>query len=157
MVYDLDGNAGAHDRGVGHKTRWRRPTRPDELRPLYLVDAAAWRAGADERGPARIALRALSNATNERTAIACLLPDVPCGNSLGLLRPRAPSERPVRELAATAAVLGSLPFDWSLRLRLGGTNLNRFVLADCALPPLADDVQEELAQLTLRLLSLIHI
>lgn len=151
MVYDLDGNAGAHDRGVGHKTRWRRPARPDELRPLYLVDAAAWRDGADDRGPARIALRALSNATNERTTIACLLPDVPCGNSLGVLRPRAPSERPVRELAATAAVLGSLAFDWSLRLRLGGTNLNRFVLADCTLPPLDDDAADELAQLALRL------
>ncbi|MCK5945348.1 MAG: N-6 DNA methylase, partial [Planctomycetes bacterium] len=65
MIYDLDGNAAAHDRGVGHKTRWRAPADPDELRPLYLVAADEWQRGAAERGPARIGLRALSNATNE--------------------------------------------------------------------------------------------
>ena len=151
MIYDLDGNAGAHDGGVGRKTRWRRPSHRDELRPLYLVDAEDWLAGAAERGPARIALRALSNATNERTAIACLLPDVPCGNSLGVLRCREPSARPVRELAAYAAALSSLPFDWSLRMRLGGTNLNRFVLADCTLPTLDERAVDELARLALQL------
>jgi SAM-dependent methyltransferase len=151
MLYDLDGNAGAHDRGVGHKTRWRPPAHRDELRPLYLVDAAAWRSGTDRRPPARIGLRALSNATNERTAIACLLPDVPCGNSLGVLRPAADGDAPVRELAAGSAMLASLPFDWALRMRLGGTNLNRFVLTDCVLPRLRDDVRDELARLALRL------
>lgn len=151
MVYDLEGNAGAHDRGVGHKTRWRAPVAPDELRPLYLVDAETWRERAHERPPARIGLRALSNATNERTAIACLLPDVPCGNSLGVLRPSRETDAPVRALAAGAAMLASLPFDWSLRMRLGGTNLNRFVLTDCVLPAVPDDVRDELARLALRL------
>jgi len=151
MIHDLDGNAGAHDRGVGHATRWRRPTSDAELRPLYLVDAASWREGADARGPARVGLRALSNATNARTAIACLLPDVPCGNSIGVLRPRGHLEDPVRELAACAAALSSLPFDWALRLRLGGTNLNRFVLEDCMLPRLDDAAREELARCALQL------
>lgn len=153
MIYDLDPNAGAHDRGVGHKTRWRRPATIDELRPLYLVDAAAWRRAAVTRSPARIALRALSNATNERTAIACLLPDVPCGNSLGVLTPSddASTARPLRLLAATAAMLASLPFDWALRLRMGGTNLNRFVLSDCVLPKVSDAVRDELARGALQL------
>ena len=149
MIHDLDGNAGAHDRGVGHKTRWRRPTGPDELRPLYLVDADEWTAGAQARGPARIALRALSNATNARTAIACLLPDVPCGNSIGVLRTPEDREQPVRELAACAAALASLPFDWSLRMRLAGTNLNRFVLEDCVLPRLGEAARDELARAAL--------
>ncbi len=154
MIHDLDGNAGAHDRGVGHKTRWRRPTGPDELRPLYLVDADEWAAGAQARGPARIALRALSNATNARTAIACLLPDVPCGNSLGVLWTPEGHEQPVRELAACAAALASLPFDWSLRMRLAGTNLNRFVLEDCVLPRLDAAARDELARAALRLCAI---
>jgi len=153
MIYDLDANAGAHDRGVGHKTRWRPPTSVDELRPLYLVDAAAWRRDAASRAPARVALRALSNATNERTAIACLLPDVPCGNSLGVLTPAgdALGPRPLRALAGAAAMLSSLPFDWALRMRLGGTNLNRFVLADCVLPIVTDAALDELARCALQL------
>ena len=151
MIYDLDANAGAHDRGVGHKTRWRAPQDADELRPLYLVEAEPWRRAAAARPPARIGLRALSNATNERTAIACLLPDVPCGNSVGVLAPAEGSTQPVRDLAAAAAAIASLPFDWALRMRLSGTNLNRFVLTDCVLPQLSAAAQDELAQLALRL------
>ncbi|MEZ6037662.1 MAG: N-6 DNA methylase [Planctomycetota bacterium] len=152
MVYDLDANAGAHLDGTGHKTRWRAAL-PGELRPLYLVDADAWREAAATRPTARLVLRALSNATNERTAIACLLPDLPCGNSLGVIAPPPDEPRPLRALAASAAVLSSLAFDWSLRLRLGGTNLNGFVLRDCVVPRLDDAVTDELARAALRLCS----
>lgn len=151
MIYDLQVNAGAHEAGVGHKTRWRKPHDQDQLVPLYLVAAEPWRAGAEQRQGARIGLRALSNATNERTAIACLLPDVPCGNSLGVLTPRAPSTTPLREMAAATAMLASLPFDWALRMRLGGTNLNRFVLTDCILPVVDTALATQLARLALRM------
>ncbi|MFO1076740.1 MAG: hypothetical protein U1E73_03330 [Planctomycetota bacterium] len=151
MIYDLHPNAGAHRTGTGHATTWEPPRDPGDLRPQYLVAAAPWRRAAIHRDPGRIALRALSNATNERTAVACLLPDVPCGNSLGVLTPRACGDRPLRHLAAGAAVLGSLPFDWALRRRLTGTNLNAFVLADCVLPRLDEVAERELARLALRL------
>ncbi len=151
MIYDLQANSGAHDCGVGHKTRWRTPNGPDELVPLYLVAAEPWRRNKTTRFPARIGLRALSNATTERTAIACLLPDVPCGNSLGVLTPRKPGGTPLRQLAAATAMLASLPFDWALRMRLGGTNLNRFVLTDCMLPVVDEQRTTELAVLALRL------
>ncbi|MFY9346096.1 MAG: hypothetical protein WAT39_26635, partial [Planctomycetota bacterium] len=151
MQYDLQPNTGAHVGGTGHQTKWAAPVDPHRLGPAFLVAAAPWRAAALRRCRTRIALRALSNATNERTAIACLLPDVPCGNSLGVLEPRLHTSSPLRLLAFGAAVLGSLSFDWSLRLRLGGTNLNGFVLADCVLPRADDAVVAELATLALRL------
>jgi SAM-dependent methyltransferase len=155
MVYDLHPNAAAHASGTGHGTRWQPPAALDDLRPVYLVAAGPWRAAAAKRLPARLVLRALSNATNERTAVTCLLPDVPCGNSLGVLVPRAATATPLREMAAGAAVLGSLAFDWALRLRLGGTNLNRFVLEDCVVPRLDDATGHELAQLALRLCAVL--
>jgi hypothetical protein len=155
MVYDLHPNTGAHARGIGHATAWEAPADLCDFRPQYLVPAAAWRASAHERPRARIVLRALSNATNERTAIACLLPDVPCGNSLGVLVPRAPVALPLRAMAAGAAVLGSLPFDWALRLRLSGINLNGFVLEDCVLPRLDEATERELARLALRLCAVL--
>jgi hypothetical protein len=151
MIYDLRVNAAAHASGMGHKTKWRAPSHDDELAPLYLVAAESWRATASTRSAARIGLRALSNATNKRTAIACLLPDVPCGNSIGVLMPREEGPNPLLLLAAGTAMLSSLSFDWALRMRLGGTNLNRFILTDCMLPQVDSDTETELAQLALRM------
>lgn len=155
MLYDLQPNTGAHAGGTGHDTRWEPPVDPRRLGPAYLVAAPPWRAKALQRCRARIVLRALSNATNARTAIACVLPDVPCGNSLGVLEPRLHTVTPLRELAVGTAVLGSLAFDWALRLRLGGTNLNGFVLADCVLPRLDVATGDELARIVLCLCAVI--
>ncbi|MCA8976234.1 MAG: N-6 DNA methylase [Planctomycetes bacterium] len=155
MVYDLHPNTGAHRHGTGHATTWERPRRDDELRPQYLVSAEPWLAAGRDRPAARVVLRALSNATNERTAVTCLLPDVPCGNSLGVLTPRAATAQPLLAMAAGAAALGSLPFDWALRRRLTGTNLNGFVLADCVLPILDDDTATALARLCLQLCAVL--
>lgn len=155
MVFDLHPNTGAHRDGVGHKTTWARPAALDDLRPLYLVDAEEWRRDGRSRPPARVVLRALSNATNVRTAAVCLLPEVPCGNSLGVLTAREPGATPLRAMAAGAAVLGSLAFDWALRRRLTGTNLNGFVLADCSFPRLDARSETALARLALRLCALL--
>ena len=155
MVHDLHPNVAAHAGGTGHATTWCDVPTPDALRPVYLVDAAAWRAGAAQRSPWRLVHRALSNASNERTTLVCLLPDVPCGNSLGVLSPRALDTDSLRTLAATAAVLSSLAFDWALRVRLGGTNLNAFVLADCVLPRLDAATAHELAALALALCTIL--
>jgi hypothetical protein len=54
-------------------------------------------------------------------------------------------------MAAATAMLASLPFDWALRMRLGGTNLNGFVLSDCVLPVLDDQQTTHLARLALRM------
>jgi hypothetical protein len=150
MVHALDPSGGAHAAGRGNRSTWRAAA-PGELRPAFLVDAAAWRERARQRATPRVVHRALSNATNARTMLSALLADLPCGNSLGVLTARTGSERPALELAAVAAVLSSLPFDWALRARLAGTNLNRFVLADCVVPRLDGAVRTELAALALRL------
>jgi len=155
MVYDLHPNTGAHVRGTGHGTAWETPAAIDDLRPAWLVAAGPWRSRALQRARARIVLRALSNATNERTAVACLLPDVPCGNSLGVFEPRLHLHAPLRAIAAGAALLSSLAFDWAVRLRLGGTNLNGFVLADCVLPRLDAATESELAAIALRLCAVL--
>ena len=52
-------------------------------------------------------------------------------------------------------MLGSLPFDWALRRRLTGTNLNGFVLADCVVPRLDGVTLVTLAQIALQLCALL--
>jgi hypothetical protein len=71
------------------------------------------------------------------------------------LTPRLHTKTPLRAMAAAAAVLSSLPFDWALRLRLGGTNLNGFVLADCVLPRLDAADETGLARLALQLAAIL--
>lgn len=151
MVSALHPNAGAYAGGDGRAVRWSAPARLDALAPRYLVDTGEFAAPGDPR----VVLRALSNATNERTAVACLLPAVPCGNSLGVLAPRQPTATPLRECAYVAGVLGSLVWDWALRLRLAGTNVNGFVLADTLLPDAGAGVQDRIAVLALRLCAIL--
>lgn len=151
MIGDLHPNAGAFAGGDGRAVRWREPRDPTAPEPRYLVAADGRRPTA----PARAVLRALSNATNERSAIACLLGDEPCGNSLGVLTPRHAHGRPVRECAFLAGVLGSLVWDWALRQRLAGTNLNRFVLADTVVPRADEDARDRIAAAALQLCALL--
>jgi hypothetical protein len=100
-------------------------------------------------------LRALSNATNARTAVPCLLGAVPCGNSLGVFAVAASGLPRVRTLAFGAGVLGSFAFDWALRQRQAGTNLNRFVLADMTMPRGSDGLADAIAQRVLRLCAVL--
>jgi hypothetical protein len=71
---------------------------------------------------------AIGSATNCRSMIATVLWRVPCGNSVPVLRCRDGGE------FALCAVLNSFVYDWALRARLGGVNLNRFALAETPLP-----------------------
>lgn len=151
MLGDLHPNAGAFAGGSGRAVRWRPPAQPDAIEPQYLVDQNAVAIAA----PARVALRALSNASNERTAIACLLADEPCGNSLGVLVPRAATATPLRDTAFLAGVLGSLAFDWALRRRLDGTNLNAFVLADTVIPRATPALATTIAAAALQLCAVL--
>lgn len=150
MIGTLHPQMGAYDSGSGRGVRWRRAAPSGKTEPQYLVESNA----AAAMGP-RIGLRALSNATNERSAIACLLADEPCGNSLGVLTARPDSRTPWRDCAFAAGVLASLTYDWALRLRLSGTNLNRFLLEDTVLPACDLATQVAIAQRTLRLCAIL--
>lgn len=127
-----------------YSDRWAQPRyllRPDSpsVRPDWLAAAEHY----------RLAFRAVASATNERTAIFCLLPPgVLLGNS-------APGERtPMRREPAVAltllAVGNSFAFDWALRGRTGA-NVNLFILNRCPLPSLSLDQARFLSRAALRL------
>jgi hypothetical protein len=81
---------------------------------------------------ARVAFRDVTNRTNARTVIACLIPP------RHFLTNKAPylafAEGNPRDEAFVLGVLNSLPFDWQAR-RLVETNLNFFILDLLCLPP----------------------
>lgn len=155
MLWDFGVGAAAHVSGTGHGTRWR-PIGPGRLRPQFLVPDHAWQERRRRRGrtlaPARLLFRTLSNATNQRTAVCGLAPgSLPAGNSVGVLTAPETNADSVELTAFGCAVMGSLVYDWVLRQRLAGTNLNAFVLADTVWPTVDGATRRRLAQLALRI------
>lgn len=149
MLYDLHPCAAVHAGGAGHRTTWLR-TDPSSVRlgPQFLVDAEAYAdLPAAARSP-QLVLRALSNATNERTVVPGLINDLPCGNSLVILRPEQPDL--LRTLFG-AGVMSSLIYDWSMRQRMAGTNLNRFILSESVWPEVTQSLAQRIAVIAARL------
>lgn len=151
MLGILDPLAAAHASSQGARARWgaRLGASPD-LAPQYLVRRRDFPRG--EQGGPRLVLRALSNATNARTVVPCLLPALPCGNSLVALEPRTGTGLPpLLACAGAAALLASFSLDWATRQRLAGTNLNRFVLGELPWPHVGEADLVALARLGLQL------
>ena len=67
----------------------------------------------------------------ERTAIGTLLPEVGLGNSVLGLDVEAPPERAWR----LYAYLASFAFDYVVRQKIGGANLNQFLWRQLPVPP----------------------
>ena len=71
-----------------------------------------------------IGWRAITNVTNERTAVFTVLPRVGIGHSINLLLPQVGAV----EAALLLANLASLPLDWVARQKVGGVNLSFYYL-----------------------------
>ncbi len=101
-----------------------------------------------ELGRARVAFRDVTNRTNSRTVLACLIPPAV------LLTNKAPylafTNGNPRDQAACLAVMNSLPFDWQAR-RFVEINMNFFILEGLRLPPLDDATYEVIALAAARL------
>jgi hypothetical protein len=100
-----------------------------------------------------IGFRDITNATNERTVIAAVLPRVGAGNNcpLALTYTAKPAQS-----AALVANLNSLVLDFVARQKLGGTHLNFFILHQ--LPIMAPDFynDEDLRFVSQRVLRLTY-
>jgi len=127
-----------------------RKPRPGAKSLLKDETTVAQRRAAVERTieRARVAFRDVTNRTNSRTVIACLVPPgVFLVNSAPYL---AFIDDDPRAEAACLALMNSLVFDWQAR-RFVETHLNFFLLEGLRLPPLDDDSFTRLAAAAARL------
>lgn len=123
--------------GKGRSAEWRRvPWESKQLEPQYVMSTAAYTAVRDREGNPKalrglkLGFMAVGSATNSRSMIAGFVRDCPCGNAVPPLLPRKAALSP-----AMGAVLDSFAFDFVMRCRLVGLNLNYFVIAETPLPP----------------------
>lgn len=81
-----------------------------------------------------LGFRGIARSADIRTAMFCLIPSVPCGNSLSVI---TLASGQTRELTYLGSCTSSFIFDYVARQKLGGTNMNYFILKQ--LPVLSPD------------------
>ncbi|HEY9676858.1 MAG TPA: N-6 DNA methylase [Drouetiella sp.] len=111
--------------GKGRQALWL-PVPDHRIMPQYLVSSENFDGDASAL---KIGFLGVGSATNTRSMIAACLGNYPCGNSVPTLT--TPDKKALMVLLAS---LNSFVFDWVLRLKLVGNNLNYFILQDCYLP-----------------------
>ncbi len=145
MLAPYRSNAKAWLSGRGRKAQWAQVDELDsELQPQFLVRRETFEKKPSN--PHKVSIMAISSATNARTTIACPLIDRPCGNSLVNIY----THQGLIEALKLTAVLNSFAFDFAMRIRLVGNNLNRFILEQCHLLA-PEDLPEEVAWWVARL------
>lgn len=136
----------AYDEGVSQRRTRRRPGQRSLLGGRSERERVA--AMCQELTQCRVVFRQVTNNTNSRTVLGCLVPEGV------LLTDKAPYlaflSGAETEKAACLAILNSLPFDWQAR-RFVDTTLNYFILEGLMVPDLSDEDFHALANAAARL------
>ena len=97
----------------------------------------------------RAACREIARSTDERTAIAAILPPgVICGHTINV--ERRPSQRPNATALTLVAVMNSFAFDWMLRQK-AAAHVSLYILTELPSPVLSPSADRFLAHASLRL------
>ncbi len=122
--------------GCGRQALWHESSLLEaQIAPQYLLRQADFcqRRSANEN--TRIGFISVSAPTNTRSMVAALLPSFPAGNSVPFLAVSAATESDRAYCGLiTVSVLNSFVFDFVLRTRFSGNNLNYFLLDQCSVP-----------------------
>ncbi|MGQ9455073.1 MAG: Eco57I restriction-modification methylase domain-containing protein [Armatimonadota bacterium] len=99
-----------------------------------------------------LGFRDITNATNERTAIFAVFPRTAVGHTATVLL----SDASAMELAVILAVFCSIPFDYVVRCKIGGTHLSSFYVKQFPVLPPQAFTDEDMAFILPRVLELVY-
>lgn len=147
MIGQFDSSQKGWVSGKGRSAVWREiPWDRKQIEPQFCMrktDYFASERTANAGNASRVAFMDVGSATNERTMIASIAPEAPCGNSVPVL---TTSKNPF----SLAATLNSFAYDFVMRRRCSGLHLNYFVIEDS--PVLSPEpIPKRLEELALRL------
>lgn len=133
--------------GHGKQSKWEvLPFDHKRWRPEFVVALRdvkrRWSGGT------RMVFRDITISTNERTAIASIVPAWPCGNKVPVLAESGVV--PVSQQLVLCALMNSFAYDYIARTRITGINLNKFILDETPIPR-AETIPQELVILSARL------
>jgi len=130
MIHHYDFAAKRWVRGTGLNAEWSPLTwEQKRIEPQFLIAARHYEENSKSPRGLKVAFRDIARSTDERTFIGAVVPDMPCGNVLGVLGSEALDVWPA------ISAMNSLPFDWALRQRIGGTHINLYVAEELPLVP----------------------
>lgn len=116
--------------GKGRQAEWRSiPWIAKQLEPQYLIGEKAFMDSGLSTG-AKLGFLAIGSGTNSRSMYCSVLPNFPCGNSVAVLRA---AQNTIHKLTELSRQMAGFLFDYILRLRLTGINLNYFVIEEAPL------------------------
>ncbi|NMG60939.1 hypothetical protein E1H12_21115 [Geitlerinema sp. P-1104] len=101
-----------------------------------------------------LGFRRISNTTNERTFITGCLPENGCGDSIFLMIPS--SEIDPHKYSCLIASTNSFVFDFVARQKMGGTNLNFFIVKQLPVIPPESYTPEDIKYISSRVLELVY-
>ncbi|MFT0753599.1 hypothetical protein NW848_14550, partial [Synechococcus sp. RC10A2] len=161
MIWHYDHRYGTYE-GVRDRSSTQLPT-PDErqhadphfvVQPWYWVPAEEVQARLEEwRRGWLLGFRDVARSTDERTAIFSLLPRVGVGNKIPVLLFEAAGSIIQMCLLANAC---SIPFDYVVRQKLGGTTMNFFYVKQLPVLPPDAYTPEDLRFIVPRVLELVY-
>jgi hypothetical protein len=117
MIGQLEGFAAYYEQGAGNRVVWKTQILNQRvLRPQFLLNKDNYKQHA---GYARLVIRRITNATNARSLISAIIPNVPSSDMLPVLQTFSDE---LETNLWTCAVLNSFIFDWVVRLRFSGSS-----------------------------------
>ena len=128
-----------------------------QITPRYWVSKTEVMARLQDKGWTRqwlMGWRDITNATNERTVIASVVPQLGVGNKVPLFL--LSSEVVSTQAAAILGNLSALVFDFTARQKVGGTTLNYFYIKQFPVLPPERYTEADLAFIVPRVLELTY-
>ena len=133
MLGQFDCRQKVHISGNGRKAIWKANTDESMLiQSQYFLPLDVAHRRSDLHS-IKLGYQAVGSSTNVRTMIAAALSGIPCGNSVPVLA----LGRSVHHNLALLACLNSFVFDFVLRSKMTGNNINFYLLQECPLPDIA--------------------
>jgi type I restriction-modification system DNA methylase subunit len=130
MIQQFDFSSVEYLSGSGLRTKWKDTNWSDkQISSQYLISLQDVRQTSEKSLFPRIAFRDVQNAANQRTMIACIIPVLPCGNTVPTLTSQNFSWD-----VALLPVLTSFPLDKILRMKMSQNHVSWFYAEELPIP-----------------------
>lgn len=142
MIGQFDFSQKGYVSGRGRSAVWRElPFDRKTIEPQFMVAEPTFSNWEGRVEGTRLGYMSIGSSTNSRTGVACVVPELPCGNSVSVL---SVDEGNLTKSLYAIGTISSLAYDCALRARVGGINLNWFILEESAIPQPPSDKRDEM-------------
>lgn len=132
MINQFDFSQKAWVSGVGRSDRWDDlPHDRKQFRPKLLVGGNSLDASPKYCPTPKLGFRRIARSTDTRSFISCVIAGFGCGNNVPVLKPFRDS---LSQSLYLSGIGNSLTFDYIARSRNSGTQIDKHILSEFAIP-----------------------